>query len=132
MNGEQELSAILELHPDLHDGGYGTARPASFGTATPESRAALLARVAAFVACKQWIADNLAPSQRMNLWRTSYGMKHIAEREIGYVTNGTFIAAMLACGYRMERKPHYNPHFAIAELSARAAERAPRPLGSRL
>lgn len=127
MNGEQELSVILEQHPDLHDGGYGTARPASFGTATPESRAALLARERAFVVCKWWIGDNLTPIKVTNRHHSSYGLKHLFESATGlYVTNGLFIAAMLACGYRMEKYPGYNPSFNVSETSIRAAEQAPR------
>ena len=30
---------------------------------------------------------------------SSYGLKHVAEEEIGYVTNGVFIAAAVHCGF---------------------------------
>lgn len=117
MNGDaKQLAAILEQHPALHDGGYG-------GHVTPESRAALLANVAAFVACRQWISDNLAPIQGINPRRTSYGMKHLFEADTGhYASNGVFVAAMLACGYHMGNHPGYNPHFNVCERSVRIAE----------
>jgi hypothetical protein len=116
MNDLEELTTILEQHPRLHDGGYG-------GTVTPENRAALLAKVAAFAVTKQWIGDNLTPTKSINHRRTSYGMKHIAERTVGYITNGVFIAAMLACGYRMQPAPGFNPSFNVSEGSVRAAWR---------
>lgn len=34
---------------------------------------------------------------------SSYGLKHAAEYEVGYVTNGMFIAAAVACGFRVKR-----------------------------
>jgi hypothetical protein len=34
---------------------------------------------------------------------TSYGLKHIAVEEIGYITNGVFIAAAIAEGFRVVR-----------------------------
>jgi hypothetical protein len=39
----------------------------------------------------------------INRTGTSYGLKHVAERDIGYLTNGIFIAAAHACGYRVVR-----------------------------
>jgi hypothetical protein len=34
---------------------------------------------------------------------TSYGLKHEAEKEVGYMHNGMFIAAAIACGFKVER-----------------------------
>lgn len=117
MNDAEQLQAILEQHPALHDFGYGGR------TLTPESRAALLANVAAFVAARQWIADNLTPIQGINPRHSSYGLKHLFDADTGhYATNGCFIAAMLACGFQMEKHPRYNPCFNVCERSVRIAE----------
>jgi hypothetical protein len=35
---------------------------------------------------------------------TSYGLKHIAEHDMGYCTNGVFIAAAIAEGFRVRRE----------------------------
>lgn len=120
-----ELTRIMEEHPLLHNAGYGYGRGELGPTA--ENRAALQASVERFTATKQWIEANLRPVKRIHPYRTSYGMKHIAEREIGYITNGVFIAAMLACGYRMEKRPGYNPRFNVSEATVKAAEKRVNP-----
>lgn len=35
---------------------------------------------------------------------TSYGLKHEAEKGVGYVQNGMFIAAAIACGFKVKRE----------------------------
>jgi hypothetical protein len=47
-----------------------------------------------------WIDAHLVSRQTFNPRHSSYGLKHMAEEDIGYITNGQFIAAMMACGYR--------------------------------
>ena len=39
----------------------------------------------------------------LNKSGTSYGLKHVAERDVGYITNGVFIAAAVAEGFRVVR-----------------------------
>ena len=34
---------------------------------------------------------------------TSYGLKHVAEKEAGYAENGMFIAAAITCGFKWKR-----------------------------
>lgn len=120
-----ELTRIMEEHPLLHNAGYGYG----YGELEPtaETRAALRNSVERFTAAKQWIEANLRPVKRIHPYRTSYGMKHIAEREVGYITNGVFIAAMLACGYRMNPNPKFNPRFNVSEAAVKAAERRVNP-----
>lgn len=40
----------------------------------------------------------------------SYVLKQIAEREMGYLSNGVFIAAMLHCGHRFLHPGKGNPN----------------------
>lgn len=123
----QELTKIMEEHPLLHDGGYGCARGTcdDLNSPSPRSRQALLDSVEEFAAAKLWCVANLRPSKTLNRNHTSYGMKHIAEEEIGYITNGVFIAAMLAAGFRMESQPGYNVRFYVTAGSVnRAWERS--------
>ena len=45
-------------------------------------------------------------------------MKHLAEDEIGYVTNGAFIAAAIHCGFPYQLIPDSpNVRFGISEKS---------------
>jgi len=48
-----------------------------------------------------WISQNVAPwSRGYRRAGTSYGLKHDAERELNYITNGEMKGAMLAAGYK--------------------------------
>lgn len=113
---------VLEAHPLLHDGGYGYGSHKTLpfdkwrqDLLTDES----LAEVDQLC---DWIEQNLSLSKGINYRHTSYGLKHIAERETGYVTNGQFILAALIMGYRMG-KPNYNQSFNITEGSIQRASK---------
>lgn len=48
----------------------------------------------------EWIKSNIRPSQKVLQGRTSYGLKHVLERDTGiYLTNNQFKDAMLSAGY---------------------------------
>ncbi len=54
--------------------------------------------------CKKAIADTLEPVEGFNRNITSFALKQFIEKQIGEeVSNGEFIAAMLASGYEYER-----------------------------
>lgn len=73
----------------------------------------------------EWLRSNIEPVQAINQRRTSYGLKHVAEKQIGYITNGVFIAAALIVGYRHEARPGSpNVSFGMGERSIKAVERA--------
>jgi hypothetical protein len=55
-----------------------------------------------FIRARAWL-EGQAKRQTINRIGTSYGLKHIAEHDIGYVTNGVFIAAAIAAGFQIER-----------------------------
>lgn len=47
-----------------------------------------------------WIKENIEPRKRALSKRTSYGIKHILERDTGiYLTNNQFKDAMMLSGY---------------------------------
>ena len=104
-----EMNRILDQHPQLTDHGFGTYND-TFPGAPRETRDAEFKRdretiqddrsIAAFIATKHWLAD-FPKIKTLNQKGTSYGLKHIAEEEIGYVTNGVFIAAAIAEGFRV-------------------------------
>jgi hypothetical protein len=75
-----------------------------------------------FEQARTWIRANLEKRETVNDFSGSYGLKHLAEKEIGYITNGVFIAAMLAEGYTFQRSGP-NAFFNASTRSIRAAQR---------
>jgi len=110
-----DMAGILEREPQLGDFGFGVFEPRS---KTPDERAADLLRnreqireprsLAQFMAARQWLS-RFAKIKAVNKCGSSYGLKHIAERKIGYVTNGVFIAAAIAEGFATQRA-NYGPN----------------------
>jgi hypothetical protein len=68
----------------------------------------------------EWIGLHLKPTQRLNPYRSSYGLKHIVENDIDYVANGEFIAAMLMRGYRYSKERGPNAWFNVSEKCVKA------------
>jgi hypothetical protein len=103
-----DMNRILSQHLQLTDHGFGTF----IYPAAKEVLAANFKRdretirdarsIAAFIATRYWLAD-FPKIKTLNQKGTSYGLKHIAEEEIGYITNGVFIAAAIAEGFRVVR-----------------------------
>jgi hypothetical protein len=129
---KQDLEAVMAQFPDLNYFGMGVFEPR---TKTPEERAKelqagrvdMLEHVDMFDAVCEWLR-NMPALQNVNLRRTSYGLKHLAERSLGsYVANGIFIAAALHCGYpyrRIENSP--NMSFGISEKALKTADQESR------
>ena len=90
-------------------------------------------RVAATV---EWLRQNVEPIKTINRKHTSYGIKHIAEKDIGYITNGVFIAAAVIAGYPYEIVPGSpNVPFGMSEKSLKETEMLhhnPKPLLERI
>jgi len=52
---------------------------------------------------KEWVLKNLVKRKTTNPHHTSYGLKHIAEQEIGrYVSNEEFHKTMIEAGFKAE------------------------------
>lgn len=65
-----------------------------------------------------WIDRNICPQKTPNNYRTSYGIKHYAERNLGfYISNNQFKDAMLLYGYKPVNETELNWHFRISEKS---------------
>jgi hypothetical protein len=104
-----DMERVLAQEPMLNDFGFG-----AFGwrSLTPEERAAAMAKdrerirepgsLAQFLAARRWLAG-FAKLKSLNQRGSSYGLKHHAAHDIGYVTNGVFIAAAIAEGFRVQR-----------------------------
>lgn len=128
MINRKDIQAAIDAIPKLNDFGIGV--PFSSEKQTKEEVAEryakdvqrLLDSTEQFENACEWIRDNLTPTKTINQSRSSYGLKHIAEREIGYITNGLFIAAMHHCGYLVARiRQGPNAEFNVSEKSVRKA-----------
>ena len=66
----------------------------------------------------EWIKNNIKARRTPNTMHTSYGIKHLYERETGeYITNDDFKAAMLFCGFHPVNEQDTNWCFCISEKS---------------
>jgi hypothetical protein len=130
-----DMDRVLEREPQLGDFGFGVWDSRK---KTPAERAADLRRdrenmraprsLAQFMAARGWLrrfSKIKAPNKR----GTSYGLKHCAEDDIGYVTNGCFIASAIAERFIVRRAGAYgdspNAWFNISTEAWRQAERNP-------
>lgn len=86
-----------------------------------ELRAELAANVEQVHAVIAWLTEHVGKRATINTTRTSYGLKHLAEPWIGYVTNGAFVAGAMIAGYSWHQ--HYmdvpNVRFGMSERSLR-------------
>ena len=104
----QRLPAILSQHPLLTYFGFGEFnRPAA---TTEKGRNDLLAAIAEIDRARAWLRTQ-QPRLTLNPHRSSYGLKHIAERATGdYISNGAFIAAVLLEGWKVKRISEISPN----------------------
>lgn len=51
--------------------------------------------------CLDWLAQHARKRKTVNHEVYSYGLKHIVERTVGYVSNGAFILAAHRAGYKI-------------------------------
>jgi len=105
-----DMARILEREPELGDFGFGVFGPRR---KTPAERAAELAQnrewmmaprsLVQFLAARAWLR-RFAKTKGINRRAgSSYGLKHVAEYTIGYLTNGVFIAAAIAEDFQVHR-----------------------------
>ena len=99
-----EIKSVLTLMPRLTEDGNGICdrpRGTDLGKAFLESQNCLLNSSDECRRVSAWLFNK--PRQININWRQSaYGLKHIAEDEIGYVTNGAFIAAAIHAGLKFK------------------------------
>jgi hypothetical protein len=110
------LVEMLAHHPTLTTLGFESTSASD--AAQAERRAELLADVERFEAARRWIRISLPPQSRSRRLFSSALLKQMAEREVGPLSNGVFIAAMLANGHRYLRQGAHNPN-AYFPLSTR-------------
>lgn len=120
----RDLVRIMEVHPTLTNHGFGIYRdandtPADHRRKLDEGRRALADDAERIKKIMDWLQQNVDIIQSINTRRSSYNLKHIVEDDIGYVTNGAFIAACLILDISMRAAPP-NAYFGISERSISA------------
>jgi hypothetical protein len=102
------MDLVLEREPLLSDNGFKYRRihcsQAEQDTKFVKWRENMRAprSLAQFMAARGWLR-RFNKIKALNRRGTSYGLKHCAQDDIGYVTNGVFIAAAIAEGFTVRR-----------------------------
>lgn len=103
------IEAVLKAHPKLNLDANGLSR-FDHSDANPVKRPI---RPQEFVAAVKWLLsyDALDRRKTINTCTSSYGWKHVAERELDtYISNGAFICAALYLNYKMRRQDRSSPN----------------------
>lgn len=127
----RDLERLLKEQPELNDFGFGVfdnqLRGAARQAEIALNRERLIDGAEKIFEVVGWLEAYIAPIKSLNQSRTSYGMKHVVERDksIGYITNGQFIAAALLGGfdYQLPYATCPNAHFNMSEKSWKEADR---------
>ena len=104
------LQAVAAAHPDLTAFGFGAwderrLTPADRAARIAQGQADLIADPDPFNRARIWLAAQKRTKHINPDAGSSYGLKHTAEPDIGYTTNGSFIAAAIAEGFTVQRIP---------------------------
>jgi hypothetical protein len=130
---EAGVRRAMDLEPELS--GFGYRVPRDRGETPEEAEALFLANraemlgeqgVDEFIRAAEFLSK-FGRRKSLNRKRTSYGLKHDAERAAGdYVSNGMMIAAALAMGFSAERTHAGSPnaHFNISSKETSSGGRA--------
>lgn len=130
--GEGEIDNPFGIHPEakmVYDVLYPNKELCEFGMESGSEDDELrivpfLGHTDEFLITSNWILSNLEFMKSLNKGTSSYGLKHMMERDIGlYVTNGMFICAMLACGYRGRGNSGPNLYFNVRGASVNRIEK---------
>jgi hypothetical protein len=121
---ERELVILMDREPTLNMFGFGLGDFAKTREEREKNMIEWRSELRAGGRVEQlrtWIVDNIDSRKTINQWAGSYGLKHLAEEEIGYVANGEFIAAAILEGYPY-RRDGYGPNatFGMSERSINA------------
>lgn len=104
MSAKDDLASIMEKHPTLNDFGFGVPLQTLNKykeSYLHESRRSLLDSEPEFIKVCEWLSQ-IKMTKAINMKHTSYGLKHIAEKEVGYISNGLFIAAAIHSGFQFQ------------------------------
>ena len=128
----KKLRQIMKEQPRLTDYGMGVydskrLTPKEYKKKLAQERKDLRESIDDITWTVNWLETNIMPIKTLNRRHSSYGLKHIAEKQSPkkYITNGVFIAAALIVGYKGKLN-HTNPYFAMSERSIKQAIRKNR------
>lgn len=123
---EARLAITMARHSELNDFGIGLYgghkdKPEHETTVINlTNRQTLRSSGKAVEATVAWLRENIEPTRTINQRRSSYGIKHVADKDIGYITNGVLIAAGIIAGYPYKIVPGSpNVSFGMSERSLR-------------
>ncbi|EKE25719.1 MAG: hypothetical protein ACD_5C00055G0002 [uncultured bacterium] len=118
----EEVPSLTVFGIWLFEQGRGLSRKES-DLKFKNDQKALLNNTENFEKACQWLAQ-IEKIETINEKRSSYGLKHLAEKKIGYITNGVFIAAAIYCGFKYKiYRDDPNPCFAMSEKSIKQIEK---------
>jgi hypothetical protein len=109
-----DIQAVMAKEPLLTCSGMGNPSASDF----QKERDRLLEEVEGCTLTEAWV-KRLTKTSTFNRKHSSYVLKHVLERTVGYCTNGAFIAAMIHCGfdYKRCREHGQNVWFNVSEQS---------------
>ena len=103
---EKAISKLPELTifgVGIYENGRGLSKPER-DRKFQEDQESLIQSVEPFDKTCAWLSQ-IEKIKSINTRRSSYGLKHIAEKDIGYIANGVFIAAAIHCGFDFKTYP---------------------------
>jgi hypothetical protein len=127
---KDDIAAVIKLIPTLtqcgvrlYMNGCGLT-PEQQREKIAEEQKRLLASAEECTKICEWL-QGMEESETFNNTHGSYKLKHLASHEIGYVTNGAFIAAAIHSGFSYKLiKDSLNVRFRISKKSVRLKEEA--------
>ncbi len=136
-DAEMQLAAVMHKHPLLCNNGIGVFN--HWRIPRPQRETELLVErkklqdsIDDVLGTIEWLRSNISPIKTINDKHSSYGLKHLAEKELPpkyYITNGVFIAAAIMSGYVYRQSVHHgspNVEFAMSERSIKAVRNRQR------
>ena len=115
MTSKEAIEQVMAQEPQLTE--FGFFQPRDW---PPEERAAKLREMRdemlsprsldEFERSCDWLRRQPRTKNVNRRVGTSYGIKHEAANEVGYIRNGIFIAAAIACGFKTERMGYNGPN----------------------
>lgn len=95
---EEDLRLIVSHLPELTAEGLADEASPEFR----EQQEKLLQSVQACTRICRWLRRKARATRHLS---SSYGLTFAANRDVGYITHGQFIAAAIHCGFRYRRAP---------------------------
>ena len=128
---EKKLATVMKKEPQLNHFGIGVfaerrKTPAEAAEELKKNRERLRQCISDIEWTVEWLKTNIVPIQTISRNRTSYGLKHIAEKfsPNKYLSNGVFITAAIIAGYPYRTHPGSpNVSFGMSERSIKRLQK---------